>query len=132
MRVDEDGPKEGGKVQPEPAEEFFYADEAFVRREKAKAQEIRRSQWWKNRRSSGICHYCGRKFPPAALTMDHLIPISRGGRSVHGNLVPCCKECNNRKRYLLPMEWQEYLDRLAQGKTAEPPNANEENRNGHD
>ena len=129
MQTDGDEPLEGGEAPLEPAGEFFYADEAFVRREKAKAQEIRRSQWWKNRRSSGICHYCGGKFPPAELTMDHLIPISRGGRSVHGNLVPCCKECNNRKRYLLPMEWQEYLDRLAQGKAKA---SGEEGRNGHD
>ena len=130
--MDDDVPQEGGDLPLEPVEDFFYADEAFVRREKAKAQEIRRSQWWKNRRSSGICHYCGRKFPPAELTMDHLIPISRGGRSVHGNLVPCCKECNNRKKYLLPMEWQEYLDRLAQGKPGTPAEANGDDGNGHD
>jgi 5-methylcytosine-specific restriction protein A len=31
------------------------------------------------------------------------------------NLVPACKECNSRKKYLLPMEWEDYLNHL--GKT---------------
>ena len=111
MQMDADEPQEGGEAAPEFAE-YFYADEAFVRREKAKAQEIRRSQWWKNRRSSGICHYCGRKFPPAELTMDHVIPVSRGGKSDRHNVVPCCKECNSRKKARLAVE--DLLDSLPQ------------------
>lgn len=99
----------------------FRADENFVRREKALAQELRNSQWWKNRRSSGICHYCGERFKPAQLTMDHLIPISRGGRSIKANVVPCCKECNTRKHSMLPMEWEEFLHRNGGGKHLEEP-----------
>lgn len=91
---------------------FITADEEHIKREKAKARELRDSQWWKRKRASGICHYCGRKFKPAELTMDHLIPIVRGGKSVHGNLVPACKECNNKKKYFLPTEWEEYLSSL--------------------
>ncbi len=94
-------------------DDYFRADESFIRKEKAKAQELRKSQWWKNRRATGICHYCGGHFPPCDLTMDHLIPISRGGRSIHGNVVPCCKECNTRKHSLMPFEWEEYLERLS-------------------
>jgi 5-methylcytosine-specific restriction endonuclease McrA len=80
-----------------------------LRREKDKARDIRRSAWWKNRVARGLCHYCGKKFPPAELTMDHLVPIIRGGKSTRGNVVPACKECNSRKGYLLPLEWEEYL-----------------------
>jgi hypothetical protein len=29
-----------------------------------------------------------------------------------GNVVPCCKNCNTKKKYLLPVEWQDYLDHL--------------------
>ena len=36
--------------------------------------------------------------------MDHIVPVARGGRSVRGNVVPCCKECNNKKTYLTPAE----------------------------
>jgi HNH endonuclease len=44
--------------------------------------------------------------------MDHLVPVGRGGRSVRGNVVPSCKDCNNRKRSFLPVEWQDYLGSL--------------------
>lgn len=86
--------------------------EEFIRREKEKARELRTSQWWKRKRSSGICHYCGGKFPPRALTMDHIVPVIRGGRSTKGNVVPACKECNSKKKYMLPLEWEEYLKGL--------------------
>ncbi|MFQ5485813.1 MAG: HNH endonuclease [Desulfobacterales bacterium] len=84
-------------------------DEDHTRRERHKARELRESQWWKRRLAKGLCHYCKRAFAPAKLTMDHIVPISRGGRSTKGNVVPSCKECNNKKRYLLPMEWEDYL-----------------------
>ncbi len=86
-----------------------------IRREREKARELRASQWWKNRLAKGICHWCGVKFPPAELTMDHIVPVIRGGASNRGNVVPACKECNNRKKNLLPMEWQEYLENAKRG-----------------
>lgn len=83
--------------------------EREIKREKEKARELRKSRWWADRLARGICHYCGRSFPPEELTMDHLVPIIRGGTSSRGNVVPACKECNNKKKYLLPLEWEEYL-----------------------
>jgi 5-methylcytosine-specific restriction endonuclease McrA len=93
---------------------FTTADDEHIRREKAKARALRASQWWKRKRSAGICHYCGQRFKPAELTMDHLIPIIRGGKTVQGNVVPACKDCNSKKKYLLPIEWEEYLATLKQ------------------
>jgi 5-methylcytosine-specific restriction endonuclease McrA len=84
--------------------------EQEIKREKEKARELRKSRWWQNRIAQGLCHYCGLKFPATELTMDHLVPVSRGGRSSRGNVVPACKECNNKKKYLLPIEWEEYLE----------------------
>ena len=86
--------------------------EEEIKRERAKARALRDSQWWKRRRAAGVCHYCGEKYPPSALTMDHIVPLGRGGRSVRGNVVPACKACNDRKKALLPVEWREYLDTL--------------------
>ncbi len=88
---------------------IIEVSEQELRREKEKARELRRTRWWKNRIAQGICHYCGRKFPPEELTMDHIVPITRGGKSARGNVAPACKECNNRKKYLLPVEWEDYL-----------------------
>jgi len=88
------------------------ATEAEVRREKEKARALRKSQWWQARLNRGACHYCGRRVGRESLTMDHVVPLVRGGRSTKGNLVPACKDCNNRKKYMLPVEWEEYLERL--------------------
>lgn len=91
---------------------FIEVSEEQLRREREKARELRRSQWWKNRIASGVCHYCGGQVAPKELTLDHVVPVVRGGRSTRGNCVPCCKKCNNQKKYMLPVEWQEYLQRL--------------------
>jgi 5-methylcytosine-specific restriction endonuclease McrA len=50
------------------------------------------------------CQFCGRRFPAAELTLDHVIPRSRGGRSTWENLVACCYECNNKKGDRTPEE----------------------------
>ncbi|MFI5294237.1 MAG: HNH endonuclease [Thermodesulfovibrionales bacterium] len=90
---------------PEVAEEE-------VRRERARARELRQSQWWKRKRSEGVCYFCNNKFLPKELTMDHIVPLIRGGKSTKGNVVPSCKECNNKKKHMLPLEWEEYIERL--------------------
>jgi len=82
-------------------------DDDFIRREKNKARELRRSRWWQQKIASGVCHYCQGRFKPAELTMDHVVPIARGGRSVKNNLVPACKECNTAKKTSLLQEWSE-------------------------
>jgi 5-methylcytosine-specific restriction endonuclease McrA len=88
---------------------IIEVSEQEIKREKEKARALRATQWWKIRVAKGICHYCGGSFPPAELTMDHLVPIIRGGKSTRGNVVPACKECNSKKKYMLPLEWEEYV-----------------------
>jgi 5-methylcytosine-specific restriction endonuclease McrA len=92
----------------------FYApvDPDVLRRERARARILRASQWWKRRRGAGVCFYCRTQVGASALTMDHIVPIGRGGRSIRGNVVPACKVCNTRKRSLVPVEWDEYLRSL--------------------
>ncbi len=93
---------------------FLPADEEHVRREKQKARELRDSQWWKNLRGRGECHYCRARVAPKELTMDHIVPVIRGGRSTKHNLVACCKSCNSKKKYMVPVEWQVYVQSLSQ------------------
>ncbi len=94
--------------------DFFISQvtEEQIKKERAKAQQLRRSQWWKRKRSEGICYFCKRKVLPKELTIDHIVPVIRGGKSTKGNIVPACKDCNNKKKYLLPIEWEEYLEKL--------------------
>lgn len=75
-----------------------------IKRERIKAQKLKKSQWWKNEVGKGICYYCKGLFAPKDLTMDHIVPLSRGGKSTKGNVVPCCKSCNNKKKYLTPVD----------------------------
>ena len=86
--------------------------EVQISREKSKARELRESTWWKSKIASGRCYYCGGVFKPSELTMDHKIPLSRGGSSEKMNIVPACKECNNKKKYMLPTEWEEYMNNI--------------------
>jgi len=48
-------------------------------------------------RDRNRCQYCGRKFPTAELSLDHVVPCSRGGRSTWTNVVCSCLACNVRK-----------------------------------
>ena len=79
-------------------DEFFVpASAEHQKKEKAKARELRQSAWWKNQLGRGVCYHCEQRFHPSELTMDHLIPIVRGGKSDRKNCVTSCKECNTKK-----------------------------------
>ncbi|MCH8841871.1 MAG: HNH endonuclease [SAR324 cluster bacterium] len=87
--------------------------EEEIRRERAKARELKRTQWWKNRLGRGLCHYCRGRYHPKELTMDHIVPLVRGGKSARSNVVPCCRACNTAKESFVPSEWRAYLELLA-------------------
>lgn len=82
----------------------FEADPVHIAREREKARALRKSAWWQRRVQRGVCAYCGRAVGAGSLTMDHVVPVARGGRSVKGNVVAACKECNNKKQHLTPAE----------------------------
>jgi len=88
---------------------IIQVSEEELKREKEKARALRKTRWWHQRLARGTCSYCGKSFPPSQLSMDHVVPLIRGGKSTRGNVVPVCKECNQKKKYLLPMEWEAYL-----------------------
>jgi len=88
-------------------------EEDDIKRERGIARRLRKSNWWNNKCSKGICYYCNSKVPPNELTIDHIVPIIRGGRSTKNNIVPSCKQCNTKKKYMLPMEWDEYLTSIS-------------------
>lgn len=56
--------------------------------------------------SYGFCVYCGKK---KKLTIDHVVPIDRGGTNDMDNLVPACKSCNSRKNTKSLLSWLYYL-----------------------
>ncbi len=81
-----------------------FVDKSQIKKEREKARALKKSQWWKQQIGPGICYHCGEKFPKEELTMDHLLPISRGGKSTKKNVVPSCHGCNAGKGHLTRAE----------------------------
>lgn len=81
-----------------------HTDPARMKRERDKARDLRKTQWWFTQVQKGICHHCQQKFKPSELTMDHLLPLARGGTSAKGNIVPSCRPCNQAKQLEAPVD----------------------------
>ncbi len=60
-------------------------------------------------RDQYTCVYCGRRQKP--LTIDHVIPVSRGGKTDFENCVTSCVTCNNKKGARTPSEAEMHLKR---------------------
>ena len=68
-----------------------------------------RREWKLNRknillRDNCQCQYCGKKYPLSSMTIDHVIPRSRGGTASWTNVATCCNKCNAKKGGRLPQE----------------------------
>ena len=98
---------------------YYFLDTANtdprrLKKEREKARELRQSDWWKKKIAEGLCHHCGKRFPPKELTMDHLVPLARGGVSSKNNIVPACKACNAGKKLDTPVD--ELLRKISEEK----------------
>ncbi|MDE0151517.1 MAG: HNH endonuclease [Bdellovibrionales bacterium] len=78
---------------------FESADLQHIKKERAKAKKLRSTSWWQNKLKKEPCYFCKKRFPKEKLTMDHLIPLVKGGFSIKNNLVVSCKDCNSSKKY---------------------------------
>jgi len=87
----------------------YEMNELIIKREKAAARELRKSRWWQSKIACrATCHYCSKSLRKDECTMDHVVPIGRGGKSTKGNVVISCKDCNNAKKDRLLMDWSSY------------------------
>ena len=69
---------------------FRYIDEKFFKLSCTRKNVLLRDE---NR-----CQYCAKRFRESELTIDHVIPKSKGGKSVWTNVVSACRPCNEKKR----------------------------------
>lgn len=51
------------------------------------------------------CRYCGRLVRYGKSSLDHVVPVSRGGGDDPGNIVLACQHCNQAKADFTPLEW---------------------------
>lgn len=72
--------------------------------DKVPRREVRFSRRNVLARDGNRCQYCGKKLPASQLSLDHVTPRSRGGRSGWGNVVTACTPCNTKKGGRLPAE----------------------------
>lgn len=87
----------------------YATDEEFRKAEQVRKQ-LRRAtgsltveQWLEIvAQFNGVCAYCG---SPHNLTMDHVIPISKGGKTTVDNVIPACSSCNSSKQAKDVVEW---------------------------
>jgi 5-methylcytosine-specific restriction endonuclease McrA len=74
----------------------------FLRRTK----EVRFSKSNVYLRDQYSCLYCGCNITKSTATMDHVVPISRGGKTAWDNIVTACGPCNSRKGNSTSPEWR--------------------------
>lgn len=83
-----------------------HRDEAIARAEARRVVEEVGDltvELWRRIRDNfaSMCAYC----PAEATSMDHVVPISAGGRHTASNVVPACKSCNSRKSAAPLLTW---------------------------
>ena len=83
-----------------------------VKLEKEKAKNLRKSRWWQTLIANSSCYYCSKKLSKVEATMDHVVPLSRGGRSNRGNIVVACKACNTKKKDTTATEFLSRKEKL--------------------
>lgn len=76
----------------------------LVRRLRRRKRALRFSRFNVMVRDGFTCQYCGDKRPAKKLTMDHVVPRSRGGKTSWDNVVTACGPCNHDKGAKTPKE----------------------------
>lgn len=94
-----------------------HADSEALRRARKRATQvvpIRRTDIMA--RDGNLCYLCGRELTLQTATIDHVIPLSRGGSHTPDNVKLACKPCNSRKQSKLLSELPDSRPLLHSGK----------------
>ena len=73
----------------------------YIQKRRLTMSPTRKNIYW---RDKYICQYCDRQYKYKHLSLDHVIPKSRGGGRGWLNLVTCCHTCNQKKGNKTPSE----------------------------
>lgn len=78
---------------------FVSVPAGHIKKERCKAARLKKSRWWQEKLKQGECYYCKNQFNKKELSMDHIIPLARGGYSARNNVVVACLKCNAKKQH---------------------------------
>lgn len=78
---------------------FVPESSNHIKKEREKARELKKTRWWREKIQKGLCYHCEKTFSHKELTMDHLVPLVRGGKTGKNNVVVSCKKCNSEKSF---------------------------------
>jgi 5-methylcytosine-specific restriction endonuclease McrA len=80
---------------------LIVSKESYIRKDFMSYSCNRKNVIWRDKYT---CQYCAKRFSYVELTMDHIIPKSRGGDKSWSNIVASCKKCNSNKGNRTPEE----------------------------
>jgi 5-methylcytosine-specific restriction protein A len=83
---------------------YDFASKEHISNERKKIKEAKKTRWWQLKCSKKSCYYCEKTLKQIEITMDHIIPIARGGKTQSGNVVPSCRDCNKNKGVETPVD----------------------------
>lgn len=89
--------------QKKPAHIQFRIKKSFIFSQRARSRPLHRKEFFD--KQQGICHYCKKVTVYDKWTLDHLIPVSRGGANALSNKIGCCQKCNQLKGCLTEPEF---------------------------
>lgn len=87
---------------------FYYRKFSALRNKTIDGADFISFEDWKELYSANNCYYCGKKIEGRDKTVDHKIPISKGGTNARENLVMCCQSCNSHKNNRTESEYYEW------------------------
>ena len=82
-----------------PEGKFYNRLTGHQRRASSRLEEAITFEEWNSlkERFGNSCLCCGKREPEISLTMDHVVPLSKGGLTTADNIQPLCKPCNSTK-----------------------------------
>ena len=99
----------GERYRKRNLEKFALKEKIRRAKKRSNGGNFGKTDWVKLlRRFNYLCAYCKLN---KATTIDHVIPISKGGTNFIGNILPACVSCNSSKQQMLLIEWRVYRDR---------------------
>ena len=94
---------------PEPVEPMEQIPQKTVKIKRKHFSEAERKELYN--RADGYCQLCGRKITISNFTVDHIVPLGRGGNNDMSNVQAVCKVCNQFKANIFP---EQFIDRITE------------------